>query len=96
MKRVLYLHGLESKQGGEKVEFLANECIVHAPEMDYTRKDVFSFLTKKIEDFQPDFIIGSSMGAGTPAARGGQLAVRQERVSIVLGGLVVRQEEDCP
>tara|TARA_R110000796_G_scaffold4997_9_gene18962 strand:+ start:5107 stop:5595 length:489 start_codon:yes stop_codon:yes gene_type:complete len=62
MKRVLYLHGLESKQGGEKVEFLANECIVHAPEMDYTRKDVFSFLTKKIEDFQPDFIIGSSMG----------------------------------
>ena len=35
MKKVLYLHGLESKQGGPKVDFLANEFIVHAPKMDY-------------------------------------------------------------
>ena len=44
MKRVLYLHGLESKQGGEKVDYLASKCIVHAPEMDYTRKDIFPCL----------------------------------------------------
>jgi|TARA_B110000908_G_scaffold46334_1_gene56483 hypoxanthine phosphoribosyltransferase len=62
MKRVLYLHGLESKQGGEKVDYLASKCIVHAPEMDYTRSDVFSYLYKIVEDFKPDVIVGSSMG----------------------------------
>ena len=61
-KRVLYLHGLESQQGGDKVDFLADKCYVHAPVMDYSRKDIFSFLIKKVEDFKPDLIIGSSMG----------------------------------
>jgi len=61
-KRVLYLHGLESQQGGEKVEFLANKCYVHAPEMDYSRKDIFPFLIQIMADFKPDVIIGSSMG----------------------------------
>ena len=64
MKKVLYLHGLESKQGGPKVEFLANEFCVHAPAMDYTDPD----LSNKVaiynagSNFQPDLIIGSSMG----------------------------------
>ena len=61
-KRVLYLHGLESQQGGEKVEFLANKCYVHAPEMDYSRKDIFPFLIQIMADFKPDVVIGSSMG----------------------------------
>lgn len=65
MKRVLYLHGLESNQGGQKVEFLANRCYIHAPEMDYTRKDIFPFLTQMMEDFEPELIIGSSMGGYT-------------------------------
>lgn len=61
-KKVLYLHGLESNQGGEKVNYLSNQCFVHAPAMDYSRKDIFSYLIKKVEDFKPDLIIGSSMG----------------------------------
>ena len=62
MKRVLYLHGLESKQGGDKVDYLAGRCIVHAPEMDYTRSDIFHYLYGVVEEFKPDVIVGSSMG----------------------------------
>jgi len=64
-KKVIYFHGLESNQGGEKVEYLANRCYIHAPSMDYTREDIFPFLTQMVEDFQPDLIIGSSMGGYT-------------------------------
>ena len=61
-KKILYLHGLESGQGGPKVDFLAKKALVHAPELDYTRHDIFDFLIKTINEFQPDYIIGSSMG----------------------------------
>ena len=60
---VWYLHGLESKQGGPKVDFLkevADE--VFAPEMDYSRVDLFPELVKKAQAERPDLIIGSSMG----------------------------------
>jgi predicted esterase YcpF (UPF0227 family) len=77
MKKVLYLHGLESKQGGPKVEFLANEFCVHAPAMDYTDPYLVVKVAHIMENFQPDLIIGSSMGGyvadilaekyGTPA-----------------------------
>ena len=46
--KILYLHGLESPQGGPKVDFLTTQCFVHAPEMDYTRHDVFDFLVKTV------------------------------------------------
>tara|TARA_R110002153_G_scaffold181421_1_gene334729 strand:- start:1560 stop:2045 length:486 start_codon:yes stop_codon:yes gene_type:complete len=62
MKRILYLHGLESAQGGKKVDFLANKGYVYAPEMDYTRRDIFPFLLNVVEEFKPDIIVGSSMG----------------------------------
>ena len=62
MKKVLYLHGLESKQGGPKVEFLANEFCVHAPTMDYTDPYLAVKVAHIMENFQPDLIIGSSMG----------------------------------
>ena len=62
MKKVLYLHGLESKQGGPKVDFLANEFIVHAPKMDYTDPELNIKMFFTMQDFQPDLIIGSSMG----------------------------------
>lgn len=65
IRKVIYFHGLESNQGGEKVEYLANKCYIHAPDMDYTRKDIFPFLTQMVEDFKPDLIIGSSMGGYT-------------------------------
>ena len=62
MKKVLYLHGLESNQGGPKVDFLANEFIVHAPKIDYTDPDLNIKMFFTMQDFQPDLIIGSSMG----------------------------------
>ena len=61
MKKVLYLHGLESKQGGPKVEFLRTKGIVYAPEMDY-RSLNFNEQVLKIIKFRPDLVIGSSMG----------------------------------
>lgn len=62
MKKVLYLHGLESNQGGPKVDFLSNEFIVHAPKMDYKDPDLNIKMFFTMQDFQPDLIIGSSMG----------------------------------
>jgi hypothetical protein len=62
VKKILYLHELESAQGGEKVDFLAKTTLVHAPFIDYTRSDIFSFLVSIVEEFNPDYIIGSSMG----------------------------------
>ena len=62
MKKILYLHGLESPQGGEKVDFLATKSFVHAPDLDYTRAEIFAFLIQTVNEFKPDYIIGSSMG----------------------------------
>ncbi len=62
MKKVLYLHGLESKQGGPKVDFLANEFCVHAPAMDYTNPMLQNQVEFMMRQFNPDIIIGSSMG----------------------------------
>jgi uncharacterized protein len=62
MKKVLYLHGLESNQGGEKVEFLAGECAVYAPAIDYRVEDLHGKIHNIIMKFKPDLIIGSSMG----------------------------------
>ena len=50
MKKILYLHGLESPQGGEKVDFLATKSFVHAPSLDYTRADIFDFLIKTVNE----------------------------------------------
>ena len=62
MKKIIYLHGLESDQGGDKVSFLTKYGFVYAPEMDYksfTKKD-FDNLLSYIND--GDIIIGSSAG----------------------------------
>ena len=59
MKKILYLHGLESEQGGTKVSFLATKGMVYAPEMNYESLNLHEFiLTLGV----PDLIIGSSMG----------------------------------
>ena len=61
MKSVIYFHGLESKPGGIKVEFLDNAAdIVEAPAMDYTQKGVFKEWLDYVKTEQPDLIIGSS------------------------------------
>ena len=63
MRRVLYLHGLESNQGGPKVEFLYSIAFVHAPAMECRTKNwTLDKLIDLANNFNPDLIIGSSMG----------------------------------
>jgi len=62
MKKVLYLHGLESKQGGEKVGFLAGQACIYAPAIDYREENLHGKIHNIIMNFKPDLIIGSSMG----------------------------------
>ena len=59
MKKIVYLHGLESEAGGPKVSFLATKGTVYAPAMDYKTLDLDEFIHTL---GMPDLIIGSSMG----------------------------------
>ena len=59
MKKILYLHGLESEPVGTKVSFLATKGTVYAPAMDYKTLDLDEFIHTL---GMPDLIIGSSMG----------------------------------
>lgn len=62
MKKIVYLHGLETPQGGPKVEFLSSKASVYAPSINYEdKKDLIKKLDE-INDLEPDLIIGSSMG----------------------------------
>ena len=72
MKKILYLHGLESSQGGSKVEFLASKGAVYAPSMDYKSLNLDSFIE---EVGMPDLIVGSSMGGYVADIIGSQLGV---------------------
>jgi len=72
MKKILYLHGLESSQGGSKVEFLASQGAVYAPSMDYKKLNLDLFIE---EVGMPDLIIGSSMGGYVADIIGSQLGV---------------------
>lgn len=62
MKKILYLHGLESSNVGDKVDFLKERAEVLAPKIDYEDDNIEEQLLYMVESFQPDFIIGSSMG----------------------------------
>lgn len=62
MKNVLYLHGLESSNVGDKVDFLKANANVIAPSMDYLDPSLEQKLLYIVEKFQPDLIIGSSLG----------------------------------
>ena len=62
MKRIIYFHGLESKQGGQKIDYLTRNYLVHAPEMVYAEKDTWTTSKSKVESTMPDMIVGSSMG----------------------------------
>ena len=73
MKKVLYLHGLESKQGSPKVDFLTKEFCVYAPEMDYKDQMLQNWVDFVMRQFQPDLIIGSSMGGYFADALGSHL-----------------------
>lgn len=61
--RVWYFHGLESRQGGPKVDFLQTVAEeVYAPVMAYLDSGLFEQLLEKAMSAPPDLIIGSSMG----------------------------------
>jgi predicted esterase YcpF (UPF0227 family) len=63
MKKILFLHGLESK-GVKKVRFLTTLGLVHAPTLNYEEdpKQLFNKTLKMAKRFKPDLIVGSSMG----------------------------------
>jgi predicted esterase YcpF (UPF0227 family) len=62
MKKVLYLHGLESDQGGPKVDYLSSKYLVCAPKLDYKDPNCFQNIFDLLQDDDFDLIIGSSMG----------------------------------
>jgi len=72
IKKIVYLHGLESKAGGPKVDFLATKGLVYAPEIDYNTLDVEKLMGKI---GKPDLIIGSSMGGYVADILGSHLGV---------------------
>ena len=72
MKKIVYLHGLESEAGGTKVSFLAEKGMVHAPIMDYKTLDLDEFIYTL---GMPDLIIGSSMGGYVADIIGSRLGV---------------------
>lgn len=60
--KIVYLHGLESPQGGPKVDFLNQLGETLAPSMDYKKPNLFAETLRQVKTFNPDLIIGSSMG----------------------------------
>ena len=72
MKKIVYLHGLESEPGGTKVSFLAEKGAVYAPAMDYKTLDLDEFIYTL---GMPDLIIGSSMGGYVADIIGSRLGV---------------------
>ena len=61
-KRAAYFHGLESPQGGEKVEHMRLDHGVYAPPMDYKQPGLFQKTLEKVKEIKPQLLIGSSMG----------------------------------
>jgi len=64
MKRIFFIHGLESNNKSSKVDWMVTKGFdVLAPSMDYTTNDsLFSQTLEKVLEFQPHLIVGSSMG----------------------------------
>jgi len=62
MKKIMYLHGLESSNVCDKVDFMCERANVLAPSIDYRKSNIEEELMYMVESFSPDLIIGSSMG----------------------------------
>lgn len=64
MTKIAYLHGLESQQGGPKVQYLLDKGFeVYAPALAYkSDAAIFQKTLEQLREFHPDYIIGSSMG----------------------------------
>ena len=61
-QKILYLHGLESSNKGKKIDFLKERAEVLAPKINYQDPALEEKLMYMVENFNPDYIIGSSMG----------------------------------
>ena len=62
MKKIAYLHGLDSESNCNKVKWLRSlGCEVLNPAIDY-RNDPIDRIITFVESFKPDLVIGSSMG----------------------------------
>lgn len=60
---ILFLHGLDSKPYQDRIDLLSKYGTVEMPFIDYrTETDVFGRISKIVESFNPDIIIGHSMG----------------------------------
>ena len=61
--RVAYLHGLESKGYGQKNDWLREKFVdVLDPIIDYKKNNIFSYMFSMVKEFNPNIIVGSSMG----------------------------------
>lgn len=61
--KILFLHGLDSKPYQDRIDLLSKYGTVEMPFIDYrTETDVFGRISKIVESFNPDIIIGHSMG----------------------------------
>jgi len=60
--KIAYLHGLDSNNFGPKYDWLNSISELFGPSIDYRENRIFHKIKKEIQKFQPDFIIGSSMG----------------------------------
>jgi len=61
--KVVFFHGLESEGPGGKAAYI--ECIgnnVFAEKMDYRDPHLLQRTWKEVEEFGPDYVVGSSMG----------------------------------
>ena len=64
MKRIFFIHGLESSNKSSKVDWMRSKGFdVLAPSLDYATNDsLFSQTLEKVIEFHPHLIVGSSMG----------------------------------
>lgn len=63
MRKLLFLHGLNSYPKEEKLSILRQNCDeLIVPEIDYSRPDLQNFFLEIIKDKDINCIIGSSMG----------------------------------
>ena len=61
--KTIYFHGLESKSGGPKVDWLKKGGFdVLAPNMNYQDPSMFTRASEMVTNHTPHFLIGSSMG----------------------------------
>lgn len=60
--KIAYLHGLDSNNVGPKNKWLKSIFTTFDPFIDYREKNIYQSIKTQVSDFNPDIIVGSSMG----------------------------------